>query len=322
METKGTNGTSFDVSYCKPEERSRWDSIRLAIYNPSTREIFGRTCQSWGAITLFYSVFYVILAAFFAICMKGMLVTIDEKIPYFTQDYSLIGSSPGLGFRPIGADAEKEGSLIWFDAKNATNVEVWTSRIEDFLKPYKNPSSLKGEGRNQVRCDYATPNPGAGKVCAMDMDNWGTCQQRFGYGYNKSSPCVFVKLNKIFGWVPEYYNDTADLPKDMPQELKDHIDRTPISKRNTIWVSCEGENPADIENVGPIEFFPERGIPGFYFPYENQDGYLSPVVAIHFVRPNPHVLINIECRAWARNINYRRHNTLREGSVHFEIMID
>lgn len=34
------------------------------------------------------------------------------------------------------------------------------------------------------------------------------------------------------------------------------------------------------------------------------------------------VLINVECRAWAKNINYRRHNTLREGSVHFELMID
>lgn len=55
---------------------------------------------------------------------------------------------------------------------------------------------------------------------------------------------------------------------------------------NTVWVSCEGENPADIENLGPIKYIPEsRGFPGYFYPYENSEGYLSPVIAIHFERP-------------------------------------
>lgn len=54
---------------------------------------------------------------------------------------------------------------------------------------------------------------------------------------------------------------------------------------NTVWVSCEGENPADIENVGPIEYYPRQGFPGYYYPYENSEGYLSPLVAIHFKSP-------------------------------------
>lgn len=54
---------------------------------------------------------------------------------------------------------------------------------------------------------------------------------------------------------------------------------------NTVWVSCEGENPADKENLGNAIMYPTRGIPGFYFPYLNQEGYLSPVVAIYFERP-------------------------------------
>lgn len=32
------------------------------------------------------------------------------------------------------------------------------------------------------------------------------------------------------------------------------------------------------------------------------------------------VLINIECKAWARNIHHDR--TDRRGSVHFELMVD
>lgn len=54
---------------------------------------------------------------------------------------------------------------------------------------------------------------------------------------------------------------------------------------NTIWVSCEGENPADLENIGPVKYFPRRGFPGYYFPYQNSEGYLSPLVAVHFERP-------------------------------------
>ena len=54
---------------------------------------------------------------------------------------------------------------------------------------------------------------------------------------------------------------------------------------NTIWVSCEGENPADIENIGPVKYYPRRGFPGYYYPFENSEGYLSPLVAVNFERP-------------------------------------
>lgn len=89
---------------------------------------------------------------------------------------------------------------------------------------------------------------------------------------------------------------------------------------NTVWVSCEGENPADLENIGPIKYIPNQGFPGYYFPYENSEGYLSPLVAVHFERPMRGIIINIECKAWARNIRHDRADKL--GSVHFELMID
>lgn len=64
---------------------------------------------------------------------------------------------------------------------------------------------------------------------------------------------------------------------------------------NTVWVSCEGENPADIENVGPIKYYPRRGFPGYYYPYENSEGYLSPLVAVHFERPiRKYQTVNLE----------------------------
>lgn len=58
-----------------------------------------------------------------------------------------------------------------------------------------------------------------------------------------------------------------------------------LFQMNTIWVSCEGENPADIENLGSLTYIPRRGFPGYFFPYENSEGYLSPLTAIHISNP-------------------------------------
>lgn len=81
------------------------------------------------------------------------------------------------------------------------------------------------------------------------------------------------------------------------------------------------QNPADKENIGPIEYFPPNGaIPNYYFPFTNLDGYLSPFVFVHFKKPATGVLINVECKAWAANIRHDR--TDRMGSVHFELLID
>ena len=57
-------------------------------------------------------------------------------------------------------------------------------------------------------------------------------------------------------------------------------------QRNTVWVSCTPENVHDKSSIGPLEYYPRsQGFPGYYFPYENEPGYLSPVVAVHFLRP-------------------------------------
>jgi len=53
----------------------------------------------------------------------------------------------------------------------------------------------------------------------------------------------------------------------------------------TVWLSCEGETPADVENAGPIMYIPSLGFPGYYFPHNNTKNYVSPMVAIHFERP-------------------------------------
>nr|CAD7588162.1 unnamed protein product [Timema genevievae] len=290
------------------------------------------SCRVPAGILTFYVIFFSALAALFAICMQGLFFTLDEKNPKWTLGNSLIGTNPGLGFRPLTENVETGGSLIWYRADNESQVKGWTSKLDSFLEHlltlfrsrcpvYLNSSKLPGRGRNQKYCDYNTTLQ-AGQTCAVPVNNWGPCSNKAGYSYNRSSPCIFIKLNRIFDWVPEYYTDVDDLPKDMPDDLVDVIKNTSRSELNTVWVSCSGESPADRENVGNFSYYPRQGFPGYYYPYTNAEDYLSPLVAVRLQRPSMNVLINIECRAWAKNIHYVRANNERKGSVHFEVMID
>jgi len=319
----GKNGIGYTWEYAKtPDNRTRWEKIKTGIWNPETHQFLGRTAKSWGGIFLFYVIFYGALAVFFAICMKCLMMTIDDHYPKWQLDSSIIGTNPGMGYRPMAQEIEK-GSLIWYNHRNETNVATWVQSINKFLDPYNNSQHLPGGGINQQICDYDRP-PAAGKVCAVEVNSpsWGPCTDKQNYNYHKASPCVFLKLNRIYGWEPEFYNDTKELPEEMPDELKDYINKTTKKERNTVWVSCQGEAPNDRESIGQIQIYPRPGFPGYYYPYQNIKGYLSPIVAVHFKRPKPNILINVECRAWAKNVHYKRSLQNREGSVHFELLID
>lgn len=64
-----------------------------------------------------------------------------------------------------------------------------------FLTVYTEPPKTKAV--RQI-CDYDTP-PADGKVCNVDVnsDVWGKCTSKKNYGYSTSSPCVFLKLNRV-----------------------------------------------------------------------------------------------------------------------------
>lgn len=119
------------------------------------------------------------------------------------------------------------------------------------------------------------------------MASFYPCVSDKGYEYQTGKPCIFLKLNKIFKWQPDYYVSADELPSKMPESLKTHI-KNRISKKSleVVWVSCEGENPADIENLGNNVDYKslsgEQGFSGHYFPYTNTEGYLQPLVAVQF----------------------------------------
>ncbi|XP_026490528.1 sodium/potassium-transporting ATPase subunit beta-2-like [Vanessa tameamea] len=305
----------------KPLKKTSKQKFSDFFYNEETGAIMGRTPESWGKIIIFYVIFYIVLAALFAICMVTFLQHfINPRVPRLQQEYSLIGTSPGLGFRPLPPDVRS--TLIWYKGTGYDSYKYWEDQLIDFLSVYKKKGQTAGAGQNIYNCDFKNLPP-QGKVCDVDIRSWSPCIDENHFSFHKSSPCIFLKLNRIYGWRPEFYNETSVLPTEMPLDLQYHIKNITDHNRdnaNMVWVSCHGETPADKENIGPIKYLPNHGFPGYYYPYNNAEGYLSPLVAVHLQRPRTGIVINIECRAWARNIKYNRRDGL--GVVHFELMIE
>jgi len=308
------------------------------LWNPGTKELLGRTAESWVKIVIFYIIFYICLASFFGFCLYIFHFTLEDGAPKWKLEASLIGTNPGLGFRPMpDQDANPESTLIWYKQASENDRTFWSKQVEDFVnKTYAKDSEAL------LTCDYEGVSANKEKACRVDLNVGFPCSQANEYGYPKGEPCIILKLNKVYGWKPEGYgiNDNGDYDKDllekelasekerhkMPDQLINYIKReiekqnNPKNFLNTVWISCDGENPSDEETIGELEYLPQPGIPGYYFPYYNQKGYQTPIIFLKMKKPFQGVLINVECKAWARNIFPDRQT--RVGSVHFELLID
>lgn len=105
--------------------------------------------------------------------------------------------------------------------------------------------------------------------CLFNISEFGDCG-RFPYGYSiepSLKPCVIVKLNKIFGFVPEPFTELDDLegiPETIQKLIKDP------NEPDRVYIECHGENAADEEALdGKIKYFPtHQGIPMGYFPHQ------------------------------------------------------
>jgi len=328
-------GKSNHYSPVKQEQKQGFAAF---IWNGSTKEFLGRTAGSWFKITVFYIFFFAGLAAFFGLMLYIFMLTLNPAQPKWVGKDGLIGGNPGVGFRPM-PDQNKnvESTLIWINRNEEKNNSFWAKELTGFFNKFYNKTE---QGENPVNCAYGGDSSNIKQACFLDISNMNKAcsKENFNYGYEQGegTPCVLVKLNKIYNWIPEPYNNSKDLEearkRGMPGELIQNIENM-IKKNsndpvlNTIWVSCEGENPADRENIGPLQYYAPafknsefQGIPAYYFPFMKQDRYKAPFVFVKFMKPQYNVLIQIECKAWAKNIVPNRQDRL--GSVHFELMID
>jgi len=313
----GNENVPIGCTAIKPVERHGFDAIKWFLYDKNTGAIMGRTPKSWFLITIFYIIYYTCLAAFWLVCLLVFFNFVDVNEPTWQQDESLIGRSPALGVRPGQHESKIESSIITFNFQNQKDelavpgYKGWVDRADKFLEPYG------VETKKAINCNYpGDANIEKNEFCKFNLENIGDCAKG-NYGFDSNSPCLILKLNKIFGLVPEIY-DGFDFPEEMPSELLARIANA--SDKNKIWVSCSGEYPADKEAIQSFEYFPsDGGFSAMYFPYKNQKDYQSPLVAVKLHNVTVGQLVHVECRAWARNIKYDRRD--RIGIVHFEMVV-
>lgn len=141
-----------------------------------------------------------------------------------------------------------------------------------------------------VDCNYGQAGVKSNKSCAVDLNDLGMCGRELGYGYHHGSPCIFIKLNKIVNWQPEFLTlselASSGLSSEYLESLIDRLEERHPAYLKSIWVECRGRHTIDRVHLGSITYYPERGFPYFYFPYKTEQlFYLEPIVAVKFENP-------------------------------------
>merc|ERR1712088_1145821 len=216
----------------KPVERHGWEAFSWFMYDKNTGAIMGRTPLSWLLITVFYIIYYTLLAGFWLLCL-----------------FIFYHENPK-------------------DDENIPGYKQWVERLDEYLKPYRAEPAKE----NGLDCasDAAATDGKFCKFDLTKLGPCG--QKNTNYGFDSDSTCLVLKLNKIFGLEHEYYDNPDELPEEMPSELKERIKAAVAAgKAKQVWVSCKAEFPADKEGIKSIDLFPtEGGFPSQYFPYKKQ----------------------------------------------------
>ncbi|CAF0831941.1 unnamed protein product [Didymodactylos carnosus] len=109
-----------------------------------------------------------------------------------------------------------------------------------------------------------------GKSCQFILSQFQNtktdpCIKEKNFEYDRGHPCVLLKLNKIYDWVPITYENVAEVP----ENLKSIWD---VAMSEYVLVQCNGENDVDrdfiyeLEYSSPLRNLKIGGFPKYYFP--------------------------------------------------------
>lgn len=192
------------------------------LYNGENKTVMGRGGSSWAKIGVFYLILYAFLAGFFAAMLAVFMTTINpagnigktNAGPKLTQ---YIENSPGLTLvrEPIQPKDD-------FDRK--TEIDAYKAAIDKYLNGFEDSQLIPECPISEE--SYATN----GDVpCRFDKNLLGVCATNPDYGYARQTtnangtavsdmPCVFVKMNRVWGWVPEPDGNDAYLDLECKEE--------------------------------------------------------------------------------------------------------
>ncbi|XP_036807179.1 potassium-transporting ATPase subunit beta-like [Oncorhynchus mykiss] len=271
----------------------RCEDFGRFVWNSDTGAMFGRTPEKWVYISLYYVAFYVIMTGLFCLAIWTLMYTLD---PY-TPDYQDRLTSPGVMVWP--PTYIEEDVILSYNLSDKTSQRKMSNCLSNFLKPYNDTSQqsnhncTKGEYFKQEK--FEAPHH-TKYSCRFTQSMLGRCSGLDDptFGYNGTTPCVIIKMNRIINFLPN--NGTGMAP---------HLNCTILSGH---------------ENIDMIEYFPTNGTFDLsYFPYYGklaQPTYVNPLVAVkfHLVKERE---AKIQCRVVAHNIAYQDSYEPYQGKVVF-----
>merc|ERR1712142_42588 len=182
-----------------------------------------------------------------------------------------IGVNPGVGLRPSNTDKRIDSQMFVFRKSD-------TNQIPSNEGKYN-------EGEGDLNADYAARMMkflyayndynynSYSPYKKFDVHMLGDCKN-YPYGYvaqdrySHPSPCIFIKLNKIWGWDPKELPPLSEDPRfDSYDYGYDRFPEAVIRKYNEngsgkkdIIVNCEGRNAADQEALQDMEYYPSSQV--------------------------------------------------------------
>jgi len=321
------------VTAIKPPgwDRTGFEAFKYFVFNPSTCEILSRTPLSWLKIIIFYIIYYSCLAGFWLGCLTIFSLTLPEPSmgPKYTMRNSLIGSNPGLGLLPKNPDIRIDSQMFIINGHEgymkgymADFNNKYAYSMTHFLAYQDQPSRVA-----DPHFDSTTLRDERGD-CSLYP--YGYLAEPNGYNsYDSPSPCIFLKLNKIWGWDPYSLGGTIAEDGRYTDDYWDHPDKFPavvlekyheLPDKHDIIVNCEGRYSADKEALTNIKYFPKsQSIPAKFFPFKK--GGDTPLVAVKIELSPEHVgqLVHVECRAYYYGVEHSSKD--RIGLVQFELLI-
>ncbi|XP_036145231.1 sodium/potassium-transporting ATPase subunit beta-1 isoform X2 [Monomorium pharaonis] len=208
-------------------------NFRRFVWNPDRRQLLGRSGKEWALLGLFYFCFFTVLGSLFVL---QMWISIDyaSKLErpfflysgltprsYFGSNFPLFRQlnfdSPGIAFKPNILLAKKS-PIIWVDNSSANaRPKRYVEALSDFLQEY---NKSKEKYNTFTECNDGISIGSSTRTCFFDIETLGVCGQP-PYGYTDPlQPCVLIKFNKRFNWVPIPYNKSSHLPENMPHALQ------------------------------------------------------------------------------------------------------
>ncbi|XP_053329747.1 protein ATP1B4 isoform X2 [Spea bombifrons] len=295
--TAGTQRNSQEPSlHRQMAEGKTWadwcQGLKVFIWNPEKREFLGRNGKSWALISLFYFLLYSFLTGMFALCIYGLLLTINPYVPTYRDRVF----PPGVTIRPHVADFH-----FSFSASESSTWSSYAENLNTFLEAYNDDIQIV----NNIECTPGQYFIQAGdekeekKACQFRRSQLKNCSgiEDPTFGFSEGKPCFLLKMNRIVG-----YKAGSGVP---------------------IYVTCEVPR-GNHTHLGSVNFYPTNEYDLMYYPFYGKlthVNYTSPIIAMHFTEVIRNEDVTIQCKINGKQIINDHKNDRFLGRIIFTLHI-